>query len=324
MDFLTGINIVLQTAVPNLKDIMILISIFGISEFYLIVIPLILWCFDKKLGLRLIFLLSISTALNSLLKILFHSPRPYWTSTEVKALASESTFGMPSGHAQISVTFLGCIAAWYKRTSVWIIAIVLILLVGIARLYLGVHFLSDVITGWIAGIIILLVFLKYEEQFCEWFSKKTLNFRIVFAFCASIGFILFAGIAIAGLGSWQVPPEWNALSLEQTGVAINPLSLQGALLSAGLLFGAALGAIVSSEYRPYVVDGQKSQKIIRYFLGIVILFALWFALGPVVKSPGMMGYVMVYARAAVVGIWMTLGAPVLFRKLGLVNRGCQG
>lgn len=316
----TAIDVTLQTAAPNLKNLMILLSIFGVPEFYLIIIPLILWCFDKKLGLRLIFLLSISNAINSMLKILFHSPRPYWTSTEVKALASESTFGMPSGHAQISLTFLGYIGAWFKRTNIWILSIVLIILVGIARMYLGVHFLSDIITGWIVGILILLIFIRYEEQFCKWFFKKTINLRIIFAFCASIAFILLTSIVIFSLGSWQIPSEWYTLALEQTGIAINPISLQDTLMSAGLLFGAALGAIISSEYRPYVVDGRKIHKLIRYLIGIVILFALWFALSSLTKSPGVIGYGMTYARAAIGGIWVTLGAPILFCKLGIANK----
>lgn len=55
---------------------------------------------------------------------------------------------MPSAAAQVSLTFLGYIGTWFKKTWVWIICIALIFLVAIARMYLGVHFLADILTGW--------------------------------------------------------------------------------------------------------------------------------------------------------------------------------
>jgi len=319
MDLQTGIDGALQTAAPNLNLVMLILSVFGLPEFYLVVIPLILWCFDKKLGLRLIFLLSISNAINSMLKILFHTPRPYWTSMEVKGMASEPTFGMPSGHAQISLGFLGYIAARVHRTSIWIVSGILILLVGISRMYLGVHFLSDVLAGWLVGILILVVFIRYEDPFADWFGKKTAGFRVLLAFGSSVVLILLTGAVIAALGSWQIPPEWNARALEQTGAAINPVSLQDTLLSAGLLFGAASGAILSAEFMPYSVDGSTIQKFLRVVVGLVILLGIWVVLGPFTRSPGSIGFGMTYARAAAGGIWITLGAPVLFRKSRLAG-----
>lgn len=115
MDFQTALDIALQVHAPGLGIFMLLVSLLGLPEFYLFVIPLILWCYDKTLGLRLIILLSISAAINAMLKILFHAPRPYWVSSEVKAFTSEPSFGMPSAAARSHSHFWGISVQWLKR-----------------------------------------------------------------------------------------------------------------------------------------------------------------------------------------------------------------
>jgi membrane-associated phospholipid phosphatase len=321
MDFQTAPNIALQANAPGLGLLMLLISILGMPEFYLVIIPMILWCYNKTLGLRLIFILAIGAAINAMAKLLFHSPRPYWVSSEVKAFASETTFGAPSGAAQISVIFLGYIGAWFKKTGIWIICIALIILVAIARMYLGVHFLTDILTGWIIALVILFLFLRYENPAAKWLLQKPVKVRILIALGVSIVFILLSQLAIVSFGSWQVPVEWSALAFAQTSVAIDPVSMRDTLMAAGLLFGAAAGATLSAEYIPYGTDGTKSSKAARYTLGIIVLGLLWLALSSSTKRPDLAGSAMTYIRAALVGLWITAGAPYLFRRIGLVKSG---
>jgi len=73
-------------------------------------------------------------------------------------------------------------------------------------------------------------------------------------------------------------------------------------------------------YIPYVTDGSRSRKAIRYLSGILILAFLWVALSAPTKSPDLAGYGMAYFRAALVGIWITAGAPFMFCKTGLANK----
>lgn len=313
-------NILLQANAPGLGMFMLLVSILGAPEFYLVIIPLILWCYNKSLGVRLLLLLSISAAINAMLKILFHAPRPYWVSAEVKAFSSEPTFGMPSAAAQISLTFLGYICTWFKKRSIWIVCIALIILVGISRMYLGVHFLTDILSGWIIALIILLVYLRYEKPAAMWLLQKPASTRILLAFLASCLFIILAQVVIYCLGAWQVPAGWSALAFVQTNAVIDPLSPRDVLMAAGLLFGASAGAVISAVYIPYVVDGSRSRKAIRYLTGILILAFLWVALSAPTKSPDLAGYGMAYFRAALAGVWITAGAPFMFCKTGLANK----
>lgn len=324
MDFQTALIVALQTNAPNLTIFMLIISILGLQEFYLMLIPLILWCYDKKLGLRIIFLLTISNAINAMLKILFHTPRPYWVSSEVKAFASSRSFGMPSGHAQTSLTFMGYIGASLKKRSLWVICIPIIILVAISRLYLGVHFLTDILAGWFFAIVILLAFLHYEKSFSEWFLQKPIGIRIIFALCTSFTFVILSQmieIIVFNLHNWQVPAEWSTLAFTQTHDTINPTSLRDTIMDAGILFGAAVGASISAEYFPYVVDGSYSKKIVRYLTGIIILALFWVIFSAVTKTPDLTGYGMTYFRAALAGLWVTGGAPFVFCKTGIANKG---
>ena len=317
MVFTTLPNSALQAGLPGLETAMLILSLMGGSIFYLTVIPLILWCYDSRLGSRLLILCSISTAVNASLKLLFHAPRPYWIDPGIRAFSSEPTFGMPSGAAQITLTFFGYIGAWFRKTPVWIICGILVVLTGISRMYLGVHFLIDVLTGWVFGLCILLVFLRYEDSAAEWLMHMPLSRRVLILFCISAGFILFSVAAVSLYGSWSVPPGWEMQAFAQTHASINPISMGDTLMAAGLVFGAAAGAVARAEFLPLSAGGTLSRKAIRYCLGIVILMILWLVLAYTTTLPGIAGSAMIYSRAACAGAWITAGAPYLFFRLGL-------
>lgn len=99
-------------------------------------------------------------------KMVFHRPRP------LHALIVETDYSFPSGHATIAVAFYGFIALLlflhfknrYTRIVICSVALFLILLIGISRLYLGVHYFSDIVGGYMVGTIGMVVgyaVLKY-------------------------------------------------------------------------------------------------------------------------------------------------------------------
>jgi undecaprenyl-diphosphatase len=114
---------------------------------------------ERKRAAALLVLLSIvgGTIVSNVLKNAFARPRP-----ELAAhLVDVHTLSFPSGHAMLSaVTFLtlGALLARVQaqlRTRMYLIsvAVVLTLLVGFSRVYLGVHFPTDVLAGWSAGTV---------------------------------------------------------------------------------------------------------------------------------------------------------------------------
>ncbi|MFA4826253.1 MAG: phosphatase PAP2 family protein [Methanoregula sp.] len=309
----------LQTSAPDLGPFMQGVASLGSPEFFLMVIPLIYWCFDRTLGIRLALILSLSGALCDALKIAIHSPRPYWVSPDVKALASYPSFGMPSGHAQSAMVFFGYLAAYLRKMWAWIICIILILLIGLARVFQAVHYPEDVIAGFAVGLVILVLFLRFEEPAAGWIGKKSLGVQVGAIFLVSMGLIGISILALVSLGSWQLPAGWSALALSQTGIPIDPLFPRDTLIAAGLLFGSGTGAVLANRFIPFNVSGTRSQKVVRYCIGMVILFILWLGLSPLTHSPTFTGWLMTYLQPAAAGLWIGIGAPLLFRKAGLID-----
>jgi membrane protein DedA with SNARE-associated domain/membrane-associated phospholipid phosphatase len=96
-----------------------------------------------------------SAALNRLLKGLFDRPRPFFE----HPLLLETSYSFPSGHAMESFVVYGMLAyfavlaleSWRARIAAVFGAVLLVLLIGFSRMYLGVHYFSDVVAGYAAG-----------------------------------------------------------------------------------------------------------------------------------------------------------------------------
>ncbi|MEE9197408.1 MAG: phosphatase PAP2 family protein [bacterium] len=137
-----------QVSSPFLDAFFIAITSTGDILFFLAVVALIYWLWDKRLGLFLVVLLVASGSLNAYLKSLFGSPRPPSFFHKPFPLASN---GFPSGHAQTATAFWSGIALVFRR--VWVpVAVVMVSLVAFSRVYLGVHFVGDVLGGVAIGL----------------------------------------------------------------------------------------------------------------------------------------------------------------------------
>ena len=134
-------------------------TFFGDEEFFLLVTPILYWCIDTKIGFRTAIMLMLSSAVYNLGKWLFHTPRPYWISDQVRLFRAESSFGMPSGHATSAVTIWGYLAASFRNTWFWGVAIALMVLIGFSRspeLGWQLVFIWVVINGGLAALGALL------------------------------------------------------------------------------------------------------------------------------------------------------------------------
>jgi membrane-associated phospholipid phosphatase len=165
-----------------LKTPMEVFSFFGTENFFLLLLPALYWCMEAGIGLRVGIILLMSTSVNDALKMAFHGPRPYWYSSDVIGFASETSFGVPSGHAQIAVGVWGMLAASIRKGWGWLIAILIILLIGISRIYLGVHFPHDVILGWLIGALLLWLVLHFWKPVTAWLKKMSLGQQILASF----------------------------------------------------------------------------------------------------------------------------------------------
>src|SRR4030042_866321 len=107
---------------PVLGTIFKAITFLGEGGFFLILLPLVLWCVDFAFGARLAFFFLFSTFVNSGVKGLFAHPRPFDLDPTVKLHDTEG-YGFPSGHSQSSVVVWGIIASYVRKWWFWVIAI---------------------------------------------------------------------------------------------------------------------------------------------------------------------------------------------------------
>ncbi len=128
----------------------------------------IYWCWDKKLGRYVGMNILVAITLNTMIKNIFVRRRPYFDHKGIKCLKpaekgadiydiSAQGFSFPSGHSTNSVTIYTSIGIYSKNKILMTAGIVLPLLIGISRFCLGVHYPTDVICGWLLGLIVVLL-----------------------------------------------------------------------------------------------------------------------------------------------------------------------
>jgi len=233
--FQTEINVFLQSFETDLlTKIFFLITSLGFKEFFLAFVIIFMFGIDFKKGLVLTHVLIVTGLITELLKHFFSLPRPYHVDSNVKTLfdsspndspftseganslfglpsqnvieyyraKSNTLFGLPSGHTSTALTIWGSLIIFYKQFWVKIVSFVLILLIPLSRIYLGRHFLGDVLGGYFVGGILLYAFylLYYKKRFRRFSSrsiKKSPKFfihLIYFLFGPLLFFILFPEI----------------------------------------------------------------------------------------------------------------------------------
>jgi membrane-associated phospholipid phosphatase len=292
-----------------------LFSFLGTEEFFMLVLPILYWCVDSLLGIRVAILLMFSTGINGALKLAFHGPRPYWYDTSVKSLATETSFGIPSGHAQSATVIWGILAAYLHKWWGWLVAGMLIFLIGLSRLYLGVHFPHDVILGWLIGGLILWLTLRFWDPVAAWAKKHSEGWQILTAFLASLALFLLPLIPFIWLrATWQAPEAWAAF-------ATQAISLQDAATASGTLFGLLVGLAWLARQGGFQIKGIWWRLVFRYLLGVagvlIISYGLKFIF-PVGET--VPAYFLRYLRYALIGFWVTGGAPWTFIHLKLAER----
>ena len=147
----------------EITPVMKLITFFG-GATCLIGLTLVLFITikNKKIGLLIGINLVTITILNQIFKFILQRPRP----TENRII-NENGYSFPSGHSMISMAFYGfliyLIYKYVKNKKLKYISItlisILIIFIGISRIYLGVHYTSDVLAGFLFSISYLIIYV---------------------------------------------------------------------------------------------------------------------------------------------------------------------
>ncbi len=158
---------------------MLLITQMGDVVFFVAIFCVLYWCYDKRYALMYSFYYLTCYGLNSALKAIIARPRPWQASANVVNFTNSSGSSMPSGHAS-SIAVMGTsltIEAFHnKKTPKWlkitacVVVPIICILVAFSRMYLGQHYLTDVIAGLALGVGVafgaryLFALLKNKED----------------------------------------------------------------------------------------------------------------------------------------------------------------
>ncbi len=268
------------------------ITFVGDEKFALLVVPFLYWALDKALALRMGFLYLGSAYVNTVLKAVFAVPRP--SATAVRVIAPAEGYSFPSGHAQTTTTVWGYLATQVRKAWFWAVTTVLIVLVGLSRVYLGVHYPQDVIVGTVIGLVLVAIYNWLLRSYAGRVRSRTergMEYRLS----------LVAKLAVA----FAVPLVLLALHAEtDTGSSM------------GTLLGLGVGVVLEGEWVRFSTAGTWVKRITRFLAGLIVLLGLYFGLKAVLPE----GLLFRTVRYALIGLWASLGAPWMFVKLGLAQR----
>jgi membrane-associated phospholipid phosphatase len=312
----------IQSLTVFLAQPMRMISMLGQEEFYMLIMPALYWSVDAGLGIRIGIMLLLSNELNSIAKLAFHLPRPYWISDQVKTFTSEISFGMPSGHAQHAASIWGLLAVSVRQTWLRVTLVVLIFLIGFSRIVLGMHFISDVAAGWVIGGLTVVIFISIERPIVSWLRSRSLWQMLGLALVTSILMVWLVLLTSALSGDAAVPEAWKQAALAaQPGNVIDPFNINGAFTIAGTWFGLLAGAAwLYHRQEGYDASGTPEQRLMRYLIGVVGIFLFYYGLGMIFpRSPDALSYGLRFARYTLVGGWISGLAPLMFERLGLAK-----
>jgi hypothetical protein len=271
------------------------LTFLGTEYFYFVLLPLVFWCIDEKKGIRLGIIVILSAWINMTLKSVFKQPRPFNLDPSV-GRAYEGSYGIPSGHAQNSLVFWMLIASWGKRKILYGGAVLLTLLIGLSRLYLGLHFPTDLFAGWFLGILILGIYGIWGTAI-----EKLL---------------LTGGLRLQLIAAALLALLMNALYPQET-------ILGGMFLGMGAGYGLLKKHLHFSARKGLDGAGRKIViPVLRFLLGITVLILLYRITGFLMPEKTSAHYRLAgFCRFALLGVWIYAGAPWLFLRLRLAEKG---
>ncbi|MCS1408046.1 MAG: hypothetical protein M2R45_01211 [Verrucomicrobia subdivision 3 bacterium] len=301
------------------------LSEFGPSTGFGVLLSGLYWCWDYSAMSRVWFVNLTCSWLTGILKLSFHTLRPYWIEPEIKGLTHASGFGMPSGHSLVAAAVWGELGRHWHRLKVWILCGGLIAGVGISRIYLGVHSVAQVVVGISLGLGFLAFYPHLESKIKPGFLRLDLRRQLLVLLSCSV---LACGVAL--LTRWlvsdvELPQEWVAMALEkrpEDGI-INPFSLHSPIMLAGMTLGVLGG------YRVLVVwkqdrnarDGRA--RILRFLLGgalvgpYVLVSRRLMRGEDIVVLPFAAALSVDYLYGLVTGLLVSLVMPLVFNRCRL-------
>ena len=250
------------------------------DQYAFIVIAVILyWVYDKKYAHKFAFTYMLSALINTGVKEIFKRPRPYIAhpnEVSVEPHWETDGYSFPSGHAQASGV-LGYLAydlsKRMKRPFIWKIGIALMILVPLSRIYLGQHYLSDVIVG----VLLSFFIAHYTFKLIDLMNDKEEIYTLIVIPFFMVGLIFVQNHTF--------------------------------FISAGAFIGFAIGYFLEKRYVKYDVMNKPIIQILKVIIGLIGAILIKEGLKFVFSDTLWFDFL----RYFMIGVWVAYGAPLVFK-----------
>jgi membrane-associated phospholipid phosphatase len=261
----------------------------GSETFYMIALPVLYWCWDRRRALYVGAVFLTAMTVNDALKYTYNHPRPDPARLlpGIRELAEKYMPrgpGFPSGHAQGSVTFWGTIAVLSGNRTAGALCILMILMVSYSRLYMGVHYMGDIIGGLVLGILCLVIIIPAAILTEKYY--RSINSILITAVLIILPIIIYN----------VLPGMHNNTTM-------------------GTISGFLIGALIAEDRIRFNPQNRLPYQLAKIAIGIAVVAAIRFGLKFILPDSAAAGFF----RYWCIGFWCAFGAPYVFGKFAALR-----
>lgn len=274
---------------PALDSFFLLATQLAEEVVLILIIGITYWCTDKRFARPYLSAIACNMGVNAFFKNIFRVPRLFHSEFPkvrvVDAAVTKATgYSFPSGHTQFATAVYGGLGA-YKKGVLRLLLFFVVLLVGVSRIYLGVHTVYDVLFALAAGILSTLFCMRYYERLIA----KNIWFSMLFALPAVLCMLL-----------------------------VDPSAEGDTFQTAGLVTGVFLGIVLDEKYIHYDTKTTFARQFVKVVIGIAAaLFlqnGLKFLFFLFAAEDSVLYWFLTFVRYFLIGTWVTAGLPFLAKK----------
>ena len=288
-----------------------LISEWGLI--YAIALPmLVYWCFDKRAGYEIMMVITGGNTMNHLVKLTTCIERPWLLDSRITppevAIKNQGGYSFPSGHTQLGAAYLGGTAHWlrHKHKVISVLLWITACIIGLTRLYLGVHTIFDIVAGFLETVIMIFVASKVFDY--AWKSGKNLNITVL------------AGLIISLLAVLYIMFKPYPIHYFPDGTVMTDPKDMIIYTSMGGFSGFLTGMWIEQKFIRFRTDITVRQKVLRFIIGGAV-YALANAYIPNFSTRCLGVWPGSFISNFVLMLFPTAIYPFIFHKIGFLGSG---
>lgn len=268
----------------GLMSIISLFSMFGEELMLILILGFVYWSYDKKLGRTMGLSAIMGLTWNTMAKNIILRRRPYFDHERIKILRvvepgadiydiAAQGYSFPSGHSTNAATLFCSMATGLRKRWVTVVAIAIPLLTGISRFVVGAHYPTDVLAGWLLGVLSVLIVRELQKRV----RNTLLRYGILlitavpgFFFCKSADYFTAMGLMIGFMGGTLL--DDRCVHFENTR---KPLWMVARVLG-GLAIYFALNTMLKLPFsREFLSSGSGAALLVRCARYAIIAFVVF-------------------------------------------------